>query len=568
MSEPAAVDDARPAGPRELLAAALAFTALTLVMTWPAAAHWRRLIPVSPPAADVLHLYYGVCWGLKALLTAPGHFFDAPYFCPYTATLAFMEHMFGLTLLALPVRLLTGSATAAYNFAWLATFVLSALGAYQLARALGGRAAGAALAGVVYAFHPIRYHNAGQPNVLAMMWIPWGLLCLHLWLERGRRRHLAGLAALAALQFITSAYAAIFLGLAALLLLLLAPARAGRSAWRRLWQERGFLLLLGLGVALVAAPFAWPYVALSHAEGGLRRLLKDTILFSATPLDFVTAPAGSLWRGVCGWAGQARHALFPGLVALLLALVGVLRGRRRERLFYAALALAGAVMALGPKLLGVGGRIPLPFLLAWYVVPGVNWIRAPVRFITLTALGLGVLGGLGVAALAARRGGAWRALAFLPALLAAVELRATPVRMIDPLGDGVPAIYARVAALPASAVLAELPMARDEYSETEADARYQIYGLAHGRRLVNGVAAYLPPKTATLRREVQSFPDDASLAALRALGVTHVIVHTRLLPPTTTAPLRAAVDAQRGLKFMAEVDGAWLLELRPADDGP
>lgn len=565
MSDAVRTGAARPAGLGEFLLATLFFAALTVALTWPAATEWRRLIPVSPPSLDALHEYYAIGWGAHALVASPRDFFNAPYFYPYLATMAFMEHLFGLTLLALPIKLLTGSLTAAYNAVWLMTFVLSALGAYQLTRALTGSAAGALLAGVAYAFHPFRYHNAGQLNVLAMMWIPWGLYCLQLWLERGERRHLAGLALLGWLQFVSSAYAGIFLAYSAALLLALAPRsttgrHAGLSVWRRLWAERGYLLALLLVVGALTAPFAWPYVQLSHMEGGLKRILKDTVLFSAAPLDFVTAAPGSLWRAA---GGRAHHALFPGAVTLLLALAGILRSGRRERFGYGALALGGALMALGPRLLGVAPRIPLPFLLAWYVVPGVSFIRAPVRFVTLSSLGLAVLAGFGVAALVGRRGGAWRALAFAPALLAAVELCAAPVQRFDPLGGGVPRVYARIQALPPNAVLAELPMARDEYSETDADARYQLYGLTHGRRLVNGVAAYLPPKTRALRLGVQTFPDDASLAALRVLGVTHVLVHTDLLAPAAKAPLRAAVDAQRGLRLVDEVDGVWLIELAP-----
>jgi hypothetical protein len=94
-------------------------------------------------------------------------------------------------------------------------------------------------------------------------------------------------------------------------------------------------------------------------------------------------------------------------------------------------------------------------------------------------------------------------------------------------------------------------------------ARYQLYSLVHHNRLVNGVAGFIPPATARIRKVMEQFPDEESVALLRSLGVTYVLLHEDLYPPETFAPLADAVAASGSLSVVDRKDAIWVLEVVP-----
>jgi hypothetical protein len=203
-----------------------------------------------------------------------------------------------------------------------------------------------------------------------------------------------------------------------------------------------------------------------------------------------------------------------------------------------ALVLAGAVvLSLGPSV-RTGGRMLLetaPYAWLYDAVPGVDGLRVPARFGMLVALCLSALAGLGLHQLA-RHVQYPRTLVACAALLALVEGAAShvPLNAWERSGDyavpsadlypggRVPAVYTAVAALPADAIVAELPV-----GSTDWDVRAVFYSTAHKRRLLNGYSGGFPQRYMALvavlaRLDTQP---DAARAYLARAGVTHVIVH-------------------------------------------
>jgi hypothetical protein len=85
-----------------------------------------------------------------------------------------------------------------------------------------------------------------------------------------------------------------------------------------------------------------------------------------------------------------------------------------------------------------------------------------------------------------------------------------------------PPVYAWVARLPASAVIAELPL-----GEPLFDIRYEFYSTHHWRPLVNGYSGGAPRDYESLTQaleDVATRPDRA-WDALRGSRATHAIVH-------------------------------------------
>jgi hypothetical protein len=90
------------------------------------------------------------------------------------------------------------------------------------------------------------------------------------------------------------------------------------------------------------------------------------------------------------------------------------------------------------------------------------------------------------------------------------------------LGEGVPPVYARVAALPAGTAVTEFP-----FGDAAWEIRYVYYAAAHWKPITNGYSGAFPPKykerVARLQRIAKD--PDAAWQSLKDSGTTHVVVH-------------------------------------------
>ncbi len=226
-----------------------------------------------------------------------------------------------------------------------------------------------------------------------------------------------------------------------------------------------------------------------------------------------------------------------------------------EQGFFVAMLAAAAWLSLGPapQSLGRPLEIVAPYGLLFESVPGFEGLRVPARFGMLVAFALAVLGGYGAAALGRSRAG--RGFAVVLALFFLLEAThvpfvvngATPVRGFNTPDarlyrpERAPAVYHRVRDEPASAVVLELPLGPPDF-----DLRAMYYSTVHWRPVVNGYSGFTPPhypRLVTALSQITRHPE-AALAALRASGASHVIVHEGAYVgeegPASAAVLRAA----------------------------
>jgi hypothetical protein len=131
-------------------------------------------------------------------------------------------------------------------------------------------------------------------------------------------------------------------------------------------------------------------------------------------------------------------------------------------------------------------------------------------------------------------GGAWRGagLALVTALLL-VELFPRPLSWVEvPDEDDFPDVYSWIADQPSIHALLEIPLADPSLpSSYLGDVSYMYYQTLHWKPLVNGYSAHAPLAVQRLRQRCcWPGPDPATLAELRAWGVTHLVIHRSELP--------------------------------------
>ena len=299
--------------------AALLYVALTLLLTWPLGVSPASTMLTMGPDGDLF--VWTLAWDAHAFIHQPLSMFDANIYHPLRHTLAFSENLIGSAFVSAPVQWLTGNPVLGLNLVALLSCILCGLGAFVLARRVGIGPAGAALAGIVFAFSPARFFRIGQLHLTVVQWVPFALASLHAYLDAGRRRDLWLAGGFFSLQALSSGHGAVFLLLAmgglvtfrALCGESLAPVRRLRDL-----GVPGALLLLPLVLVFL------PYRAVQE-EVGLRRSLEN---WAVTPESFFASPS-HLQAFVLSFLPDAHVLetasafLFPGYLPLLLAAVAL-----------------------------------------------------------------------------------------------------------------------------------------------------------------------------------------------------------------------------------------------------
>jgi hypothetical protein len=525
----------------EISLAVLAGCIVAVVMHWPLPLHLGT--DVSRDIGDPLVQTWQVAWGGHALLHQPFDYFQANTFWPLDNSLAFSDALVGYA----PAGMLGEGVHAAvvrYNLLFLFAYALAFVGAYLLARELGVRPAGAAVAGAAFAYAPWRLEQDGHLHVLSSGGIPLSLFLL----VRGYRGGRAGLVLagwlVAAWQVslgftlgLQLAYLLAVLGVLAFVYWLLKRPQLPRAVVAS--TVCGALVLGGSAYLL-----ARPYLAVLDDHPEAHRTHAQVAGLSPPLRAFVAAPEQNLIWGAAtkpvrdDLGSVPEQTLLPGVAILALALVG-LAGPPYSRGLRAALAIAVLVCAwLSLGFREDGSNLLHPYRLLFDHLPGWKGIRVPGRLMTLTSLGLALLAAAGadrVVRLAARasirRGrSALVASAAAAALVLAVLVEGSGfdlgggAAVSGPSHPHVPTAPAGLANLAAPQV--HLPIT------VPANRRYVLWSTDGFPRMVNGRASFQPASFVRLSAELTRFPDRASVARLRALGVQTVVLHTRLASGT------------------------------------
>jgi hypothetical protein len=500
----------------EIGLAVLVGVALALLMHWPLPLHIGSDVPKD--LGDPLPQAWQIAWGGNALQHQPLDYWQSNMYWPLENSLAFSDALVGYA----PFGLIGEgfeAAIARYDLLFLFAYALAFVGTYLLARELGVGRPAAAVAGVAFAYAPWRLEQDGHMHVISSGGIPLALFLL----VRGYRRGSAWTV------FAGWLVAAWQLALGFTLGLMLAYLLAALGvvlvlSWRRRRPGRRVVAASVAGAAVFAAIgllLALPYQEVRDDHPESERTTATVAAFSGGPEMFLAASElSTVWGPVTepvrdGLDFVPEQTLFPGLLVLVLAAVGLSRASpfpKRIRIGLGLAVLALAVLSLGFQTPAHG--VPYPYRALYELAPGWDAIRTPGRLNTLTSLGLALL-----AAAGAQRLGGRRLVALLLPLLVLVE------------GAGFPYPHPTVAKPPPG--LAEATPPRLHLPMYEYESRRFLVWSANGfPEIVNGRASFKPATFDQLERRMASFPDRPVVDDLRELGVNTVVLHPDLVDGT------------------------------------
>lgn len=540
------------------------YLALTTLFHWSAVRDVAtRVVFDGGDGASFLWSYWYIP---RAIGRLDNPFYTGMLFHPVGAHLAFHTNTPLEAVIIWPFSRLFGLAFGV-NVVMLGAVVLSALGAYLLALRVCGSRRAAFVAGAAFAFLPAQQPRIFGHHNLTHTWVlPLGLLALLRLYERPTRARGIAFGAMVGVSFLTDLSLTLFLLLAVVVI----------AAWRwrhtcsrpmavRLAQAAAVATVLGFPL-LVAMATSLRSGELDSPQGGWG----GASIHSSDVLSWVLPSAGHRWWGqqvapLTERFGGGEHLAYPGLLILVLGVLGATVAVRSRRTEWIALFATFFILSLGPflkvngvvgdrfELLGERFSVPLPYIPIRFL-PVLNALRIPSRFAIMGALSLAVLAAIALADLQRRH----RRLAWvLPALVlvvTVVEFLPKPYRLAQ---DRIPRPYASIASSDAGGAVLELPLQwRDGFGPigdnlaNRDDTLFLYYATRHERPLVNGMAARYPDKrrvrllSIPVYRQVLALQGDPAFAQdvaiftaadLRALGISFVVYHR-------DRPMTAAFD--------------------------
>jgi hypothetical protein len=534
----AATQAARSSRRTQTLLVTLLFIVLTVAMTWPQA---RVIATHAHPHHDVYFNMWRLRWIAHALASDPAGILDGNIFHPERRTLTFSDAMLVEGTIAAPLDWAGAPPVLVHNLMMLGAIVASAVGMFVLARHLTGSAMAGVAAGIVFAFVPYRFDHIMHLELQWTVWIPWAFWAMHRTIETAERRYGVLTGVFVTLQMLSCIYYGVFLALT-----------LGFAALALVLTRRGSIVPLtkafapgALVAAVVCGAYAVPYIATNREMGD--RPTGEIHLYSARPSNYMVAtPDNVVWGRSFAGRGRPERRLFPGALAVLLGAVALFfRRRGATPLVYLGVGVLAFELSLGFS------GYTYPFLQEH--VPIFRGLRAIARAGIFAIFCVGVLAALGLAALAEQATPrVRRALAIGLCAGMLLEYRVRPLPLV-PYENTAPPVQAWLATQPPG-VVAELPFTVPD-AMPGPSAGYSYLSSFHWKPIVNGYSGYHPHSYLSRADVLKTFPDDPSLARLRADGVRYVVVHMEQYDREVRPLIEEAMEGRYGLVELGRFPG-------------
>lgn len=536
------------------------FLVLTLLMTYPLIFNMDSCI--RDPGDPLLSSWI-MAWNIHKITSLDiKNIFNANIFYPHKRTIAYSEFLLTQSLVALPVLLASKNPILAQNFVILFSFLTSGLGMYFLARYLTKNVFGGIIAGIIYAFSPFMLSHLSHLQILTAGGIPLAFLFLHKFFKNEHYKHLFLFTLLFLIQALANGYYGLYLSIfAGPYILLYIISRKKFKDWR-FWIKMATFIII---VLAVAGPILHQYISVRKEMGFVRRIGSYANLTSF----LATSPYNRVYGSLTARFSIPEGQLFPGIFAVLLAIVGFIFSQRKNKRkqpfvetpvnFYTIVLLLSFLFTFGPK---------GPYILLYKFVPGFNYIRVASRFTIIVMFSLAILAAFGIKALLASLSDAKKwispVIVSLFMLFILIEYLSIPVpyRGTIPTKEDIPEVYQWLATKEDNFAIIELPLPKPGERVSRKEIPRVYYSTYHWKKIVNGYAGHFPPLYHELRRRWQSQSLEQNISDLKSLGVKYIILHSSLYEEKELNDIMSNISTlERHVQLIKKLGEAYVLEL-------
>jgi hypothetical protein len=434
--------------------------------------------------------------------------FQGSIFYPIKDTVAFSDVFLPSSFIAYPFVHIFNSPVLGFNVNLIFSQLLTAIITYLFLKDLTKDKLASFVGSSALIFSQIRINFSGYLQMWNMQWYLGSSYLFFKYLNTRQQRYLYLCALVGIIQMWESPLGIFFIFFTCLIMSI--------PHFKIILKRFKEFILPALLFLTFSLPLILKYYDVSRTFG-IVRSIRETSNFSMSIND--------LWK-----------ALFcPGLYLVLAFSLNnvVIKRLIRLKIFYvfAGLFIFSLLMALGPVLKFDGHTvklfqkifIPLPYGVFYYLIPGFNGLRTPLRFIFLFAFSLSTLIAFSISQIHSTNKKILIVLFLIFIILGGSRVK--KVLSIPPPTNSKYA-YQFLELLPGKTTI-ELPM----YSWVNGDSfqkefirMYFIY--YHRKYLVNGASGFNPPEWDKLQMYLwQNFPNRESVEKLSEIGVNYILVH-------------------------------------------
>jgi hypothetical protein len=472
--------------------------------------------------------------------------FEGGIFHPHADSMAFCENLIVSSLIYRSLRQLVAEPLVANHLTTCVLYALNFLAMWWFARAFVRRGP-AIIGGLVFAFAMARIYQTYHAQLIPHFFTPIAALFVYRY-ECTRR---AGYLYASLLALAGQLYCGIYLGV---MLAILCGHYFLLRWWLRGWDwhfARHFAMAAVLASAFVA-PLVITYQRVADANGMVRPLALAK-MFSAHVLSLLSAPAGSLYypitRPLIIWEQAHEKYLFLGIVPVVLCWIAWRQTRRQrepETRYWRSLVGSQGLLTLWLML----GPWAALYSIYYYVVPGLEGMRVPARFILPLLLFVGIGSAIGAQRLLDRIEIPWRRFVLLAglALLLLIENRVRLEWVPVPRQlDGVTAFLAET---PDRDPVAHFPLLASYLPFEGAEPLWRFREVArmvassrHDHPILNGWSGFVPQTVRDFAALEQSDDFESSLIpALVSRGFGYLVIDKNIGDPWLRERFLGLVD--------------------------
>lgn len=328
-----------------------------------------------PSREDGVFISYIISWESKALLSGKD-IFQVPMYAPYKNVLAYSDPFLSTSILNIPFTFFTSNIVLTSNLHLLLGTTFFFLAMMLLCLELFDSFPGALFSALTATFSEYHFHYFVHLHTYLLAGIPF---CLFFALRWKRTSSLLA-AILATISFLYQALNAPMT--AFFLFFILLPFLSDHSVRVFLFTKKKLVFVLSASVFALCSVFYLPYFQVSR-EFHYTRTIRDAAHFAHSLNIFFHL-----------------QTLFLGGVCVLFLLTSRQTLKQRLPRIFLAIMVIGAVFMLGPvlkindqtfKIFSV--PIPLPYALAYSIIPGFKAFRDVSRWIIVFGFGTALLSG-------------------------------------------------------------------------------------------------------------------------------------------------------------------------------
>ncbi len=444
---------------------------------------------------------------------------------PYHNSLAFSESMMGFAPFIYPIWKITGNPVLTINILSILLLWLCASITYFVLRAFKFDRYSSIIGSLIFAFYPwvLKLSSLGRFHMQGLIWLPIIIYVNYKFWQNGKKKHLIIFFVFFLWTFLFSLYYGIFLTVFI-------------GIWNFIWffYERKlfslkkilFWALTVFMVWLVMLPVFLVYHQVSSGMG-VERSLENQVQYTGNVWSWLTIPDENwLWGQKIKFLprgsrdGIIENFIFPGFVVAFLFIFAFFFKKFPKwlnSLKWTSFSIF--ILAIGPFMLGIPWKVPMPFTLLWYIFPPLKATRNPHRLAVFVVLCIAFMVAFMLNYLNKKK----KISKIIKVLLISMILieTITVEKATKAIGKTTPLIYKVLNKDKQPHTLVELPM------NIKTNLRALTFSSFHWQRIINGSSNYWPPLLGYLDRELRAFPSDYTIQLLQALSVDRIIVNEK-----------------------------------------